>query len=235
MTDREFDALLRRALTDNVRARQARVFADGLPLPEHTRRYLRWEKKLLADPFGFARRQARPVWKKALQTAASILLCFAVLFGAVMAVVPSARAWVVERVVYWTDSFTKFSFTAGAAQGLSADWRPTYIPEGFEETQAEWNEGSNTLRLTYENAGGGTIRMVCRPAMQGTGFLVDNEHSDYQEIEINGRPADLLVSNTEGFPSYLLWSSEDGKTALMLTSSIEPGEMVAIAAGGTIR
>ena len=27
MTDREFDALLRRALTDNVRARQARVLS----------------------------------------------------------------------------------------------------------------------------------------------------------------------------------------------------------------
>ena len=235
MTDREFDALLRRALTDNVRARQARVFADGLPLPEHTRRYLRWEKKLLADPFGFAHRQARPMWKKALQTAASILLCFAVLFGAIMAVSPSARAWVVERVVYWTESFTKFSFTAEEGQGLSADWRPSYIPEGFEETGANWNDTSNTLRLTYEDADGETINMICRPARQGMEFSVDNEHSDHQSLEINGYPADLFISNTEGFPSYLLWSSEHGETALMLISSIEPGEMVAIAAGGTTR
>ena len=163
------------------------------------------------------------------------MLCFAVLFGAIMAVSPSARAWVVERVVYWTESFTKFSFTAEEGQGLSADWRPSYIPEGFEETGANWNDTSNTLRLTYEDADGETINMICRPARQGMEFSVDNEHSDHQSLEINGYPADLFISNTEGFPSYLLWSSEDGETALMLISSIEPGEMVAIAAGGTTR
>lgn len=229
MTDREFDALLRRALTDNVRARQARVFADGLPLPEHTRRYLRWEKKLLADPFGFARRQARPVWKKALQTAASILLCFAVLFGAIMAVSPSARAWVVERVVYWTESFTEFSFTASEAKGLSADWRPAYVPEGFEETRAKWNEVSGVLLLSYQNTSDGFIDLDCSPARQGIEFIIDNEHSDHQILEINGHPADLFVSNTVGFPSYLLWSSTDRETTFTLVSNIAVDEMVSIA------
>lgn len=229
MTDREFDALLRRALTDNVRARQARVFADGLPLPEHTRRYLRWEKKLLADPFGFARRQARPVWKKALQTAASILLCFAVLFGAVMAVVPSARAWVVDRVIYWMEDFTRFRFYDEEAQGLSANWRPAYIPEGFEEVGADWGESSHLLYLTYENSAGGKIVLSALPAEQNFSFNVDNEHSDYHEVEINGQPASLFVSNTEGYPSYLIWTSADQSTAFQISANVSTDEILRIA------
>lgn len=229
MTDREFDALLRRALTDNVRARQARVFADGLPLPEHTRRYLRWEKKLLADPFGFARRQARPVWKKALQTAASILLCFAVLFGAIMAVSPSARAWVVDRVIYWMEDFTRFRFYDEEAQGLSANWRPAYIPEGFVETQADWSEDAHWLYLTYENGIGGIIVLDALPAEENFSFNVDNEHSDYHEIEINGQPASLFSSNTEGYPSYLIWVNADHSTAFQLSANIDTDELIRIA------
>lgn len=229
MTDREFDALLRRALTDNVRARQARVFADGLPLPEHTRRYLRWEKKLLADPFGFARRQARPVWKKALQTAASILLCFAVLFGAIMAVSPSARAWVVDRVIYWMEDFTRFRFYAEEAQGLSANWRPAYIPEGFEETAVNWKENVNYLKITYEDSGGYYFMITAIPAEQNFSFNVDNEHSDYHEIEVNGQPASLFVSDTEGYPSYLIWISADQSTAFQLSANMTTEEMLRIA------
>lgn len=229
MTDSEFDALLRRALEDAAWARQERVFAAGLPEPRHTRRYLRWEKKLLADPLGYARRLARPMWQRALRTAAGFLLTFAVLFGAVMAVSPSARAWVVERTVQWMETFTRFRFYGEEARGLSENWRPGYVPEGFEEISADWDEVSGVLLLSYQGMSDGFIDLDCSPARQGIDFIIDNEHSDYQSLEINDRPADLFASNTEGFPSYLLWSSADGETAFVLTSNIAPNEMISIA------
>ena len=179
MTDEEFDALLRRALEDNIRAEYPDVFDPNVefPPPPFSRRYLRWEKKLLADPVGFARKQARPMWKKALRAAACFLLCAATVLGAMLALSPSARAWVTERAVYWTDGFTRFTYTKREAKGVPSDWRPLYIPDGFEETETRWSEISGSLRVTYENTSDGLIILSCHPARQGIESLVDNEHS----------------------------------------------------------
>lgn len=112
MTESEFDALLRRALIDVIHEDYADILEGEPDVPPHTEKYLRRKRKLLADPFGYVRRLARPVWKKTLRMVACILLVLATLFGTVMAVSPSARAWVVERIVYWTENFTKVSFTS---------------------------------------------------------------------------------------------------------------------------
>ena len=231
MTESEFDALLRRALIDVIHEDYADILEGEPDVPPHTAKYLRRERTLLADPSGYVRRLARPVWKKALRMAACILLALATLFGSVMALSPSARAWVAERVSRWTQTYTEFFFTSSQAKGVSADWRPFYIPDGFEEVDVNWDDPTSTLTLLYENSNGATIRLICAPATQNNLFGVDNEHTDYQAIEIGGTPADLFISNTDGFPNRLLWNSSDGETAFMLTSKINIDELVLIAEG----
>ena len=45
-------------------------------------RYLRQRMRLLADPFGWAKRMARPVWRRAARTAACVALACLVTLGA---------------------------------------------------------------------------------------------------------------------------------------------------------
>ena len=234
MTDEEFDALLRRALEDNIRAEYPDVFDPNVefPPPPFSPRYLRWEKKLLADPVGFARKQARPIWKKALRAAACFLLCAATVLGAMLALSPSARAWVTERAVYWTDSFTKFKYISTEGVPVSETWRPAYIPEGFEETDVDWTEEAGYLRVTYENPDGKLIYITSMPAGQNGSINVDNEHSDYYDIEINGQPASLFISNTEGYPSYLIWSNADMTTMFLLSTNYDYDILIPMAESG---
>ena len=231
MTDVELDALICRALKANLRAEFPGVFnpAAQFPWPQTSPRYQRWERKLLADPAGFARRQCRPVWQKALRMAACLILCAALALVAVMAASPTARAWVVDRVVTWMETYTQFRFYGQNAQGVTADWRPAYIPEGFEETEVEWDEDMSTLALTFMNKDEGFIFLRAVPAEQGQSFIVDNEHSDPKEIEINNHPASLFISNTEGRANYLLWTSADGNTSFVLMSNLSPDDLVTIA------
>lgn len=225
----EFEAMVRRALIDNLHGEYDELLSAELPWPQSSARHRRWEKKLLADPVGFARRQARPVWQKTLRAAACVLLCLATLFGALMAVSPTARAWVVEQAVRWTEQFTEFTFISRNPKGVTEDWRPAYIPEGFVETQADWSEDAHWLYLTYENGIGGIIVLDALPAEENFSFNVDNEHSDYHEIEINGQPASLFSSNTEGYPSYLIWVNADHSTAFQLSANIDTDELIRIA------
>ena len=231
MTDVELDALICRALKANLRAEFPGVFnsAAQFPWPQTSPRYQRWERKLLADPAGFVRRQCRPVWQKALRMAACLILCAALALVAVMAASPTARAWVVDRVVTWMETYTQFRFYGQNAQGVTADWRPAYIPEGFEETEVIWEENAQYLKLTYKNSDGTLIFLTSKPADQSGSFMIDNEHSDYQEVKVSGRAASLFKSNTQGYPSYLIWTNEDTTIAFLLASTLSPNELLSIA------
>jgi len=53
MSDAEFDTMLRSALLEAVRQDWAHILEnDHLPEPQFSSRFLRWERKFLADPFG---------------------------------------------------------------------------------------------------------------------------------------------------------------------------------------
>lgn len=229
MTDSEFEALVRQAMIDKLHGEYDELLSAELPWPQSSPRHRRWEKKLLADPVGFARRQSRPVWQKTLRAAACVLLCLATLFGALMAVSPTARAWVMERAVRWTEHFTEFTFISRNPEGVTGDWRPAYIPEGFVETDVYWVEDVELLEVTYEAGDGRFFIISSMPARQSGSFTVDNEHSDYSEVKVNGHAASLFTSNTEGAPSYLLWVNAEQTTAFQISSNLDPAEMLRIA------
>ena len=64
MSDAEFDTMLRSALLEAVRQDWAHILEnDHLPEPQFSSRFLRWERKVLADPFGYARPEPVPSGK----------------------------------------------------------------------------------------------------------------------------------------------------------------------------
>lgn len=228
MTESEFDALLRRALIDVIHEDYADILEGEPDVPPHTEKYLRRKRKLLADPIGYVRRLARPVWKKTLRMVACILLALATLFGSVMALSPSARAWVVRMYTEWREEFTKFSFFGSSGQSsVPADWRPTFLPDGY--TFESKSPVGNVVLVTYVDMHGNTISFYYRLLHSDGAFNVDNEHGIEQKITIGSSPATLLTSNIEGYRNRLVWMNEDEDTAFMLTGRIDSNDLVAIA------
>lgn len=81
------ERMLRHALME-ANLERFRDVLDAAEEPDWSHRYLRNRTRLLADPFGWAKRMARPVWKRAARTAACVLLACLVTLGGLMAVSP---------------------------------------------------------------------------------------------------------------------------------------------------
>ena len=69
MAEKSFDALLYQALLE-AGWQENRTAWEGTEEPAFSPQYLRWRTRLLADPFGWGKKQLRPLWAKALRTAA---------------------------------------------------------------------------------------------------------------------------------------------------------------------
>ena len=82
------DELLRRALMEANTLDSEEVFAP----PGRSAHYQRERLRLCASPFGWARQQAKPLWKRMLRGAACFLLIGTLLFGTLMAASPTVRA-----------------------------------------------------------------------------------------------------------------------------------------------
>ena len=227
MTESEFDALLRRALIDVIHEDYADILEGEPDVPPHTEKYLRRERKLLADPLGYVRRLARPVWKKALRMAACILLALATLFGSVMALSPSARAWVVRMYTEWRGHTTMFFFIGAQSEDYtSTNWRPNYIPDGYTELSPTTT--GNITRVTYQGINDDTIYFRYRSIKLYGAFDIDNEHGTMQGLTVGDNPATLIISNTEGFRNRLVWMDEGTDTAFLLSGQIDTEELIAI-------
>ena len=68
MAEKSFDALLYQALLE-AGWQENRTAWEGTEEPAFSPQYLRWRTRLLADPFGWGKKQLRPLWAKALQPA----------------------------------------------------------------------------------------------------------------------------------------------------------------------
>lgn len=231
MDQSEFDDMLRSALMDAIRLEWAQVLEEPQPEPHFSARYLREREKLLKDPFGYAKRKTRPLWKKAVRLAASVLLVISIGLGGILVISPEARAWVVERLsVIWGDKFAFFS--APGHQGGTIDishYQPTYIPDGFELVE-KWVSNEFFFNYTYENGAGGYIDYMCASlsAEGAFDFMLDDEHSDSDEIQINGLPATIMISNTEGWPNHLVWMDGEVGAAYCITTTVGCEEMIHI-------
>ena len=183
----------------------------------------------LARPFAAGRRK-KPLWARVLRTAAGLLLALSLTAGAVLWASPAARVWaagLARMLMVWTDVSADFLFHGGdaAATDLSC-WRPTWLPEGYEEVEV-WAPGG-IYKITYENAEGQSLTLRCI-SPNTSAVSMDNEHSDYSEITINGSKAYLLVSNAEGWQSSLIWTNEENSVMFILRGYISAEDLIRMA------
>lgn len=208
---------LREALLE-ANMRQYAAIMEQAAEPEFSSKYRRSCIRMLSGPNAWAKRFARPLWKKLLQTVACILLAFTLALGALMGVSPTVRAAVLNWFREIREGVVTYTSTELAEQLAPPIWRPTWVPEDFvlrdvwtTEEQVSWYFSEKGK----DNRGMG-LRIMC--FVPGGHVSGDTGFPDIQPIPtaIQGNPAeyyagvhrDLLVwENREG---YLFWMSTNG-------------------------
>lgn len=224
----EWDGLLRSALLEAQRLDWAEQLEGEPPEPEFSPGYRRRRERLLRDPFAYGKRRARPLWRRALKTAACLLLAAGIALGGLLAASPTVRAWFWKMILESSEEFSRFTLAGEEFDFVNAScYRPAYVPEGFEIVD-EWEEAEG-ITITYMDTGGQKIVYDSVPLAAQFAFVVDNEHSDSREITFNGLEATLMISNAEGWPNYVIWANGDSKTAYCLMSTIEYEELILMA------
>ena len=121
---------IRRALLDAAAADYHQALAAAPADVPPSRVYRRWRRRLLRNPQGLLRQQARPPWARALRGVACAVLALSLTFGAVMMVSPEARAAVSRWFFREEDTYTAYQFHGDISQDSLPRWVPTNLPEG---------------------------------------------------------------------------------------------------------
>ncbi len=229
MTNEQFDTLLNQALTEAIleELHPALCQADTLS-PNWSSAYLHRRTKILADPFGYAKRKTRPVWQKALRLAACFLLVCSISAAGIFTLSPEARAWGLGVLRQWFPQYTNYIFGV-APEPTPCVWLPQYLPEGYALT-ITFDPTPNATTLTYEDEFGHYIDFTYQTAEAGAGFAIDNEHSVLTPAYVNESPADLYTSNQAGWPHHLVWSASNESVSFHISADdLSPSELIKIA------
>jgi hypothetical protein len=187
-----------------------------------TLKFQREMRALLRNPRRYIQNLRRPVYVRALRSAAAVFAAVAVLFGAAMAASPTVRAAVSELVRSWLVDRTRYDLTDKGLSLTPGEWTFGYIPEGFALIEDHQNE-INITRI-YQNSESKLIMLIV-----GTGsVVVDNEHSEYYQTKINGHTADVYESNTAAYPNNIVMYFESEHAIAALASEIEINELIKI-------
>lgn len=218
-----FDAILRSALLEAQRLDWAPVLEGPLPEPVFSRRYLRRREALLKNPFKIV----RPLWQKALRAAVWILVAAGVAVGGLW-LNPSTRAWVEQYIFQRFAEVDEYRFSGDRESvGDLGNIRPSYVPEGFAETEAV--ELTGDWHITYENEDGTSVTFYVMAAADGSSLLFDNEHSVLTDVTVNGWKGYLYTAISSEYSNYLVLSDEYRHCLYFFSSTLPANTLVQMA------
>ena len=196
-------------------------------------RYLRQRMRMLSDPFGWARRMARPVWRRAARTAACVVLACLVTLGGLMAVSPAVRAAVLGWFHQVQEDLIVFIHPDRAAAEVPAGgWRLTEVPEGF--VLADLSPRERSSRWRYEDPDSGAMLWFSVYAPEAGEVITNvddtvNAEEVHTAVEVQGCEADLFQS--EG-TALLTWQNEAGYLFMLRATDFDNTEaLLALAEG----
>ena len=198
--------------------------------PNWSPRYLRNRMRMLADPFAWAKRMARPVWRQAARTAACVALACLVTLGGLMAVSPTVRAAVLGWLREITENgsfYTALGNRDGAEDHEPPDWMLTDLPEGWALDSA--SDLGSSAEKQYR-CGESWVRFICSYPDEGTiGWGVGDPESgeSRREVTVNGYTAELYGDEQS---AMLAWQDEDGMLFYFTSAHVDPDALMEMAA-----
>lgn len=218
-----FDALLKIAVSDAMKNEM-----DALPTNEELNTVYIPSTELnqrIAKMIhqGMKKSKHKRYSKKMRKLAAGIVIIFALSSITVLSV-EATRTVILNTIVEQFSQYTEIKFEESDSEKQADIYRPTYLPEGYEEVSM--HTSGSTVVLIYSDKTDNEISFIQRPAVEGTA-LVDNERNEYLELEIAGNKAYLFEANKGRIVNVLLWKVEG--TGFELFSQISTEELIKIA------
>lgn len=234
--DAQFDRLLRAALLEAARQDFPEEEMDGEPL-EYSPAHRRWERRFWKDPFRYARKHCRPVWKRVARTAALIAFTLLLTAASIFTLFPSARAWITQIFAELQERYAAFSFSVQSTtapddfETLLSRYSLSYVPEGYELVEDFILSKSRILR--YQNNEGNEFTMTIAVSNSDSIFLDNENHQTHfpVEVEVNGKPAKLLIAKTSEYINQLIWLDDTQSLAFYIIAPLSAEELFLIAEG----
>lgn len=232
MTDQELDTLMRRVLLDSLKLNLEGATGNELSF-EPTPRYQRQMTAMLADPLKWARKRARPIWKKVIQKVAVILLVFSLSLGSLMAVSPTVRAAVIRWVTEWYETHITYRYSGEQITDEMPQYEITDLPEGYVEAKGERVEWPSYVSIIYRNQSDDNAQWIYLRYIymqQGTISNFEIENADVQPVTINGLDGQLyLARNPEQSDSTITWIDPDKNILFAVDAALDANDILHIA------
>lgn len=181
-----------------------------IPEEPHTfsRRFRRRMRPLLANPAGYVRSAARPLWRKVLRAAACVVLACALALGTLRAVSPETYAAVVQWAAEWYETLMVYYFYGDPEEESLPLYAITALPEGYEET-GEPLEAPGYRGIYYRNNQGQEIYFTCEYMTQGSAHRVLLDDMIEKEVTVGDCSGLLYLSQDPDQSNGLLWMDEE--------------------------
>lgn len=221
MSDIEFEKAVRTALImdiDKTYGFNDDISDSSIP---HTLKYLRFEKRILKDPMGYANRVSQSLSKRVMKTAAMIVLTIAVMLGLMMAI-PPVRAFVFSVVEEFVDHNEHKTYEA-RPDGELGKCTIGYLPDGFETVS-----GSNAGRIICSD-GHCDIILIYDYAYSESWLFVNNEDVVVQNTMVGEHSAVMYISSEVDRNNGIVWYDEVKKIQFCISSTIDIDELIKVA------
>lgn len=242
------DAILREATAEAERFRLSIVPEGGEP-HEFSKRFERKMQKLI-------RRANHPIRYQVMRIAAAVVLVFATLFGAVMAVSPEARAavvgWIKETFGIYshysndymnTDNSTHVNDSEkpgnsepvddgeDSKNGTEEQTRYEYnflaIPEGYRELNVI--ERIDGKMYIYVNNAGRILQFTYTYGAANSSLFADTENYEHYSAYVNDCAADIYIASKENETSGIVWEDSQRDILFQISAFAGQNELVELA------
>lgn len=206
MTDQELDTLMQRVLLDSLkldwdeRKKPQPPFVASL-------RYQREVRYMLADPLAWAQKWEKPIWKRAVQRVAVILLVIFLGFSGLMTSSPTVRAAVLQWVTEWYETHIIYRYAGATITETMPQYEITELPEGYAEVESKRIEEPNYIDIVYRNdITGKTIHLEYVYMQQGSASSFITSNFEICPVTVNGMDGQLfLPEDWEKERSAITW------------------------------
>jgi hypothetical protein len=204
-----FEVVLKRAVIENNRNEIAVLPSENelAKLCEFSRRHIARMKRLFAAD---GRREVFTVVYKWGKVAVIAVCVSATLTFGTLLTSAEIRKAVGDVIITWFEKFTKFQSEESDGEFTEREWKPEYLPAGFDATDTLGARG-----FVYANGEGALIIFEYNPS--DSSISVDNEDMDYSIITDNGVPYHLFRTTiTDGeHDNVVLWDADGYRFTVM--------------------
>lgn len=230
MTGQELDTLMQRVLLDSLKLDWEEK-AKPQPPFEASSRYRREVRRMLADPLAWTRKREKPIWKRAVQQVAAILLILSVGFGSLLAISPTVRAAFLQWITEWYETHVTYRYAGTDMAGAMPQYEITELPEGYAEIKSERIEWPNQVNIVYRNGREGkTIYLNYIRMNQGgaTDFVI--EDVEILPVVVNGLDGQLFwKANWESEWNTVTWIDSDRELQFTIEAHLDKMDIINIA------